>query len=90
MDENLTKLTVVDENGENCEIEIIDIFQIEKYPGKEYVLYTKGNVQGEYLETYASVLIETEDSVTLAAISDEQEFQDVQEHINKSLEEVGE
>ena len=90
MDENLTKLTVVDENGENCEIEIIDIFQIEKYPGKEYVLYTKGNVQGEYLETYASILIETEDSVTLAAISDEQEFRDVQEHINKSLEEVGE
>ena len=34
-------INVIDENGNNIEIEVLDIFSIKEYPNKEYIMYTK-------------------------------------------------
>lgn len=83
-------LTVTDENNNQVEIEVLDIFTVDSYPGKEYILYTKNETEGEYIKTYVSILEETETSVTLAGIEDENEFAAVQDKINSNLEETGE
>ena len=83
-------LTVTDENNNQVEIEVLDIFTVDSYPGKEYILYTKNETEGEYIKTYVSILEETETSVTLAGIEDENEFAAVQYKINSNLEETGE
>lgn len=86
-------LVITDENGNESKIEVLDIFSLEEYPGKEYIFYTKGEISndGEYEQTYVSILNEDETSATLEAIEDELEFTQVQKYINQSLkDELGE
>ena len=86
-------LVITDENGNESKIEVLDIFSLEEYPGKEYIFYTKGEISndGEYEQTYVSILNEDETSATLEAIEDELEFTQVQKYINQSIkEELGE
>lgn len=83
-------LTVTDENNNQVEIEVLDIFTVDSYPGKEYILYTKNETEGDYIKTYVSILQETETSVTLASIEDDNEFAIVQDKINSNFEETGE
>ena len=83
-------LVVTDENNNQVEIEVLDIFTVDSYPDKEYILYTKNEIEGEYVKTYVSILQETETSVTLLGIEDETEFAAVQEKINSNFEETGE
>ncbi len=83
-------LVVTDENNNQVEIEVLDIFKVDSYPEKEYILYTKNETEGEYIKTYVSILQETETSVTLLGIEDEAEFAAVQDKINSNFEEAGE
>ena len=83
-------LVVTDENNNQVEIEVLDIFTVDSYPDKEYILYTKNETEGEYVKTYVSILQETETSVTLLGIEDETEFAAVQDKINSNFEEAGE
>lgn len=83
-------LTVTDENNNQVEIEVLDIFTVDSYPRKEYILYTKNETEGDYIKTYVSILQETETSVTLASIEDDNEFAAVQDKINSNFEETGE
>ncbi|MBR2713130.1 MAG: DUF1292 domain-containing protein [Bacilli bacterium] len=80
-------LFITDENGNEVKIEVLDIFSIDDYPGKEYIFYTKGEVSNdeEYEQTYVSILREDENSATLEAIEDELEFTIVQKHINQTI-----
>lgn len=87
MEEEGNILNVIDENGEEVEIFIIDIFSLDEYPGKEYILYTKGEEEGEYVKSYVSILNETEDSADIIAIEDEEEFNKVQNEINNRMSE---
>ena len=79
-------LVVTDENNNQVEMEVLDIFTVDSYPDKEYILYTKNETEGEYV----TILQETETSVTLLGIEDETEFAAVQEKINSNFEETGE
>lgn len=91
--DNERTLTVLDENNQETTIEVLDIFSIDKYPGKEYILYTKGEEEGDFIKTYISILQETETTADLVAIEDENEFNAVQDFINSNYndaEEVGE
>lgn len=91
MEENFDfTLNVTDENNQPVQIEVLDIFTVEEYPGKEYILYTKNETEGEYIKTYVSILDEKEDSATLESITDDNEFAVVQEAINKNFDEEGE
>lgn len=91
MEENFDfTLNVTDENNQPVQIEVLDIFTVDQYPGKEYILYTKNETEGEYIKTYVSILDEKEDSATLESITDDNEFAVVQEAINKNFDEEGE
>ena len=82
-------LLITDEEGNEIKIEVLEIFSLDEYPGKEYVFYTKGEVSndGEYEQTYVSVLKEEETSATLEAIEDELEFTQVQKYIHQKIKE---
>ena len=88
MEENI--LTITDETGAEVQVEVLDIFSVDAYPGKEYILYTKGETEGDLVKTYVSILEETETEANLLAIEDEEEFSKVQDAINLSIEEEGE
>lgn len=83
-------LVVTDENNNQVEVEVLDIFTVDSYPGKEYILYTKNETEGDYIKTYVSILQETDTTVTLLGIEDETEFAAVQDKINSNFEETGE
>ena len=80
-------LNITDENGNPSQIEVLDIFTLDEYPGKEYILYTKGETEGDLVKTYVSILEETEDEANLISIDDEAEFARVQDIINLKIEE---
>ena len=83
-------LVVTDENNNQVEVEVLDIFTVDSYPGKEYILYTKNETEGDYIKTYVSILQETDTTVTLLGIENETEFAAVQDKINSNFEETGE
>ena len=82
-------LVVTDENNNQVEVEVLDIFTVDSYPGKEYILYTKNETEGDYIKTYVSILQETDTTVTLLGIEDETEFAAVQDKINSNFDEAG-
>lgn len=88
MEENFdSTLTVFDEDNNEIKVEVLDIFELDNYPGKKYILYTKNETEGEYVKTYASIINQTDEEVILTAIEDETEFAAVQAYINSSIEE---
>lgn len=80
-----SKLQVMDENNEMVEIQVIDFFQLEEYD-HEYVLYTKGEKEGNDVITYVSIINEiSDDEIQLEAITDKEEEKKVDEKINQEL-----
>ncbi len=88
--ENENILTVTDENGQQVQIEVLDIFEVPAYPGKEYILYTKNEYEGDLVKTYVSTIIQNGEKAVLANIDDDAEFQVVQDMININLTEMSE
>lgn len=82
------KITIY-ENGQPVEVEVLDIFKLEQYPDKDYILYTKGETDGEYETTYCSIIVDNEDEVVLTAIEDEEELKAAQDYIYSVAEETG-
>ena len=81
-----TKLKVMDENNEMVEIQVIDFFQLEEY-NHEYVLYTKGEKNGDDIITYVSIIHEiSDDEIQLEAITNKEEEKKVDEKISQELE----
>lgn len=75
------KITVVDENGNRFEVEVLDIFNVEGYDN-DYILYTKNiEVDPDNIETYVSILKEENDEYTLLNIEDNNEWNTVQRAI---------
>ena len=65
------KMRVINENGEEVEAEVLLYFSLES-TGKDYVLYTFGEVDSENMETiHASILVKTEDGYNLETMPDE-------------------
>lgn len=82
MEEFDNTLVVTDENNNQVTIQVLDIFTLDEYPGKEYIFYTKNEEEGEYIKTYVSILDEQETTASLNTIEDEDEFNIVQQYIN--------
>ncbi len=80
-----SKLQVMDENNEMVEVQVIDFFQLEEYD-HEYVLYTKGEKEGNDVITYVSIINEiSDDEIQLEAITDKEEEKKVDEKIDQEL-----
>lgn len=77
-------LNVEDENGNLIGVEVLDIFTIPEYPDKQYIMYSKGEtVDEENEKVYVSIIDDSGESAELLDIEDENEWNKVQEYINK-------
>lgn len=83
------EMITIYENGQPVEVEVLETFKLDDYPDKNYILYTKGETNGEYEKTYVSIIYDNEDEVVFAAIEDEDEFQAAQAHVYSIAEEMG-
>lgn len=80
-------ITVIDENGIEKEVEVLDIFTVNGYEDKEYILYTQNKeVSQDSVEVLVSILNKAgENSYSLLNIEDEREWESVQ----KAIDEMG-
>ena len=73
MNENKTKIIVLDETGNEKEAEILSAFSIKKY-NKNYILYTLNEVdENDMIKIYASELIEKDNMYSLGVIESDEE-----------------
>ena len=80
--ENLIK--VINSNGEELEVEVLDIFTVDGYEDKEYILYTMNKeVDNNNVEVYVSTLESTDTGFNLNDITDELEWKVVQEAVDE-------
>lgn len=78
-------IRVTTPTGEEVEAEVLDIFTVEGYEDKEYILYTFGNeVDANNVEVFVSILKQEGDSFSLENIEDEKEWEEVQLAIDEA------
>ena len=78
------EIRVVGPDGMESTVEILDIFQVEKYDGKDYVLYTQNKeIDNDKVEVFVSILKEENDNYSLLNIDDEEEWRNVQQALNE-------
>ena len=79
MNENKTKIIVLDETGNEKEAEILSAFSIKKY-NQNYILYTLNEVdENDMIKIYASELIEKDNMYSLGVIESDEEWAAVKE-----------
>lgn len=85
-------LKIVDEEGNMHEIQVLDIFNVNEYPNKDYILYRKNEElkDDEDEEVLLSIIEENEDNFSLISIEDELEFNTVQKLLFELLNDKGE
>lgn len=83
------KIKVTNDLGQTFEVEVLDIFSVVGYEGKDYILYTLGEEPGkEEEQAYVSILEKQgENSYSLKEISDPKEWDLVQQAIAEESEE---
>ena len=83
MEEDNRKLKVSIDDGRELEINVVDIFPVEKF-NKEYIIYTIGKDEDTF---YASILNEDDTSFSLNTIESDEEFAYINELLKKYQEE---
>ena len=82
--ENNANITVTAADGKKYQAEVIDIFKVNEYPEKEYILYSFGEtVEDNNEKVYVSILEMNEGNYNLKEISDQNEWEVVQKAINE-------
>ena len=82
-------INVVTEEGQRYKAEVIDIFNVDEYPGKDYIIYSFGESIGEDEEkVYVSIVENKNGEYNLKGIEDPREWAVVQEAINNTAEEL--
>ena len=84
MEDNKIKVTTPDNN--TLEVEVLDIFSVVGYEGKDYILYSLGEeIDAEHEQAYVSVLKQDNDNYSLEEITDEKEWELVQKAIEEDI-----
>ena len=84
-------IEVVTEDGKKYKAEVIDIFSVDEYPDKDYIIYSFGEkVSEEDEKVYVSIIENKNDEYNLVGISDPTEWKVVQEAIANTAEDKGE
>lgn len=84
-------ITVTAEDGKKYKAEVIDIFNVEEYQDKDYIIYSFGEeVDNENEKVYVSIVEKTNDEYFLKGIDDPKEWEVVQNKINEMNENNGE
>ena len=77
-------IKIYDEDGKESKVEVLDIFQVEGYEGKDYILYTQNKELDENnIEVFVSILEQNGDDFSLLNIEDEVEWETVQKAIDE-------
>ena len=75
-------INVIMEDGTKYKIEVIDIFNLDEYEEKEYIVYSLGEeVNDDQEKIYVSIIENKDDTYNLIKIEDEKEWEKVQEKI---------
>lgn len=78
------RIKVRNEFGEEQELEVLDIFQVNGYEGKDYILYTQNKeLDEDHIEVFVSILLENDNAFRLVNIEDEQEWNAVQKALDE-------
>ena len=85
MEEN--KITITTPDNKEIEVEVLDIFNVVGYEGKDYIMYTLGEkINEENEKVYISILNDRGNSTfELLEISDEKEWEAVQQAIQEEI-----
>ncbi len=79
-----SKIKVINENGEEVEAEVLLYFSFDK-TGKEYILYTFGEIDNQRMETiHASILNKTDEGYSIDTMPD-QDWDTVKEVMRKII-----
>ena len=82
---NLIK--VIDSEGNEVEVEVLDIFSVVGYEDRDYIMYTMNKqVDENNIEVLVSILERNGNQFNLETITDEKEWEEVQ----KAIDEMGE
>lgn len=80
------KIKVVTPDNQTLEIEVLDIFNVTGYEGKDYILYSLGEqVDNDHEQAYISILEKSENDYNLTEIKDAQEWDAVQKAIAEDI-----
>lgn len=79
-------IKVVDEDGKEFEVEVIDIFNVDGYDDKDYILYTRNReIDENNIEVFVSIIKKDGEHYSLENIEDDTEWETVQ----KAMDEMG-
>ncbi len=81
------KITLTTPDNKQLEVEVLDIFNVVGYEGKDYIMYTLGEkVDEENEKVYVSILNEKDDNTfELVSITDEKEWDMVEKAIQEEI-----
>ena len=79
-----TKMLITGTDGNEAEVEVISTF-FNKDKTKQYIMYTKGEVQNENTIVYTSVVKKEKNLVYLEEITDDAEWAEVKNIIREML-----
>ena len=86
MEEIDNYLDVISEDGKSIKAEVIDIFSVDEYPDKDYIIYSFGEEVGKDAEkVYVSIIADFNDEFRLIGIDDPNEWSIVQEAIANTV-----
>lgn len=81
------KITITTPDNKEIEVEVLDIFNVVGYEGKDYIMYTLGEkINEENEKVYISILNDKgNNTFELLEISDEKEWEAVQQAIQEEI-----
>ena len=81
------KITITTSDNKQIEVEVLDIFNVVGYEGKDYIMYTLGEkVDEDNEKVYISILNEKDDNTfELLSITDEKEWDMVEKAIEEEI-----
>ena len=81
------KITLTTSDNKQIEVEVLDIFNVVGYEGKDYIMYTLGEkVDEDNEKVYISILNEKDDNTfELLSITDEKELDMVEKAIEEEI-----
>ena len=81
------KITLTSSDNKQIEVEVLDIFNVVGYEGKDYIMYTLGEkINEENEKVYISILNDRgNNTFELLEISDEKEWEAVQQAIQEEI-----
>lgn len=80
------KIKVVTPDNQALEVEVLDIFNVVGYEGKDYVLYSLGEqIDADHEQAYISIFEQGTDGYSLVEIKDAKEWDAVQKAIAEDI-----